>query len=170
MRRGAGRRLRERAKKARREVALLLPLLAAVLLVYHYREQWFGADKPVRVACAIALVTLGWWFARDVGQAVSPVLFGRLEPATAGGVRFLIRLLPLIVALLVAFAVGGLDPRQVVLGGALTAVVVGLAAQGTLGNVFAGMLLLAARPFRVGDRVRLQAGGLAGQLEGVVSS
>ena len=32
------------------------------------------------------------------------------------------------------------------------------------------MVLLSARPFRVGERVRLQGGGLAGQLEGVVSS
>ena len=29
---------------------------------------------------------------------------------------------------------------------------------------------MSARPFRVGERVRLQAGGLAGQAEGVVSS
>jgi small conductance mechanosensitive channel len=46
--------------------------------------------------------------------------------------------------------------------------VLGLAAQNTLGNVLAGILLLSARPFKVGDRVRFQAGGLAGQVEGVV--
>jgi small-conductance mechanosensitive channel len=34
--------------------------------------------------------------------------------------------------------------------------------------VLAGLLLLSARPFRVGDRVRFQAGALAGQLEGTV--
>jgi small-conductance mechanosensitive channel len=56
------------------------------------------------------------------------------------------------------------------LGGAFTAVVVGLAAQQTLGNLFAGMVLLSARPFRVGERVKLQGGGLAGTVEGVVSS
>jgi small conductance mechanosensitive channel len=32
------------------------------------------------------------------------------------------------------------------------------------------VVLISARPFRVGDRVRLQAGGLAGQVEGVVAS
>ena len=32
------------------------------------------------------------------------------------------------------------------------------------------MVLISARPFRVGERVRLQAGGLAGQIEGVVAS
>jgi small-conductance mechanosensitive channel len=48
--------------------------------------------------------------------------------------------------------------------------VLGLAAQQTLGNLFAGLVLLSARPFKVGVRVRLQAGALGGQVEGVVSS
>jgi small-conductance mechanosensitive channel len=47
--------------------------------------------------------------------------------------------------------------------------VLGLAAQQTIGNLFAGVLLLSVQPFRVGDRVRLQAGNLAGQLEGTVT-
>ena len=34
----------------------------------------------------------------------------------------------------------------------------------------AGTVLLSARPFRVGERVRLQGGGLAGSIEGVVSA
>ncbi len=45
-----------------------------------------------------------------------------------------------------------------------------MAAQQTLGNLFAGTVLLSARPFRVGERVRMQGGGLAGTVEGVVSS
>ena len=56
------------------------------------------------------------------------------------------------------------------LGGAFTAVIFGLAAQQTLGNLIAGTVLLSARPFRVGERVRLQGGPLAGQIEGTVSS
>jgi small conductance mechanosensitive channel len=44
---------------------------------------------------------------------------------------------------------------------AVTAIVVGLAAQQTFGNLFAGIVLLSARPFRIGERIRLQ-GGAAG--------
>jgi small conductance mechanosensitive channel len=127
-------------------------------------------DEPIRVACALALVALGWWFARDVGRAVSPMLFKRLDQGTAGTVSFLIRLVLLGVALLVALRTAGLDARSLAVGGAFTAVILGLAAQNTLGNVLAGMLLLSTQPFRVGDRVRFQAGGLAGQVEGVVMS
>jgi small-conductance mechanosensitive channel len=64
----------------------------------------------------------------------------------------------------------GLDPRTLAVGGAFTAVIFGLAAQQTLGNLIAGTVLLSARPFKVGDRVRLQGGQVGGQIEGVVSS
>ena len=73
-------------------------------------------------------------------------------------------------ALVVAFWVAGVEARTLALGGAFTAVILGLAAQQTLGNVIAGTVLLSARPFRVGDVVRLQGGTLGGQLEGTVSS
>jgi small conductance mechanosensitive channel len=166
----AARQIRERGRAAGRRAALLLPLVVGVLLVYHYRMSLFGVDVPVRVGCALALVALGWWFARDVGRAASPALFNRLDPATAGTVSFLIRLGLLGLALIVALRTAGLDTRSLAVGGAFTAVIIGLAAQNTLGNVIAGVLLLTARPFRVGDRVRFQAGGLAGQIEGVVMS
>jgi small conductance mechanosensitive channel len=151
-------------------VLLVTPLLVVVFLAYRYRIEVFGLDEPIRVVCALALVALGWWFARDVGRAASPALFRRLDPATAGTVSFLIRLLLLGIALLVALRTAGLDARSLAVGGAFTAIVFGLAAQNTLGNVLAGILLLSARPFRVGDRVRFQAGGIAGQIEGVVMS
>jgi small conductance mechanosensitive channel len=73
-------------------------------------------------------------------------------------------------AIIVALRVAGLDLRTLAVGGAFTAVIVGLAAQQTLGNLIAGTVLLSARPFRVGERVRLQGGGIAGQIEGIVSS
>jgi small conductance mechanosensitive channel len=162
--------VRENAAAARREVLILTPLVVGVLLVYHYRESLFGLDAEVRAACAVAFVGLGWWVARDIGRAASPALFRRLESATAGTVSFLIRLFFLGLAVLVALRIAGLDPRTLAVGGAFTAVVFGLAAQNTLGNVLAGVLLISARPFRVGDRVRFQAGGLAGQVEGTVMS
>jgi small-conductance mechanosensitive channel len=75
-----------------------------------------------------------------------------------------------VVALFVALRVAGIEARTLALGGAFTAVIFGLAAQQTLGNLIAGTVLLSARPFRVGERVRLQGGPLAGQIEGTVSS
>jgi small conductance mechanosensitive channel len=160
----------QRARQARRELMLIVPLTGLTILAYVMREQLFGADTPVRMVAAIVLVVLGWALARDLGRWAQPALFRRVDPGTAGTISFLIRLSFLAVAGLVALRIAGLDPRTLAVGGAITAVVFGLAAQQTLGNLIAGMVLISARPFRIGDRVRLQGGGLAGQLEGTVAS
>jgi small conductance mechanosensitive channel len=159
-----------RAKRARAQVALLLPLIAAVVFAYAYRDRLFGLDLPIRIACVIALVILGWAFAMNLGRAIGPVLLKRLEPSTAGTVGFLIRLATLMITVLVALRLAGLKPETLAVGGAITAVILGLAAQQTVGNLIAGTVLLSARPFRVGDRIRVHAGGVAGTVEGTVTS
>jgi small-conductance mechanosensitive channel len=160
----------QKARRARFQALLLLPLLAGVIYAYDHRQRLFGVDLPVRVASAIVVVVLGWAFARAVGRSLGPSLFRRMDSGTAGTVGFLIRLVFLMIAILFALRVAGLQPSTLAVGGAFTAVIVGLAAQQTIGNLIAGMVLLSARPFRVGDRVRFQAGALAGIVEGVVSS
>jgi small-conductance mechanosensitive channel len=50
----------------------------------------------------------------------------------------------------------------------LTGVVLGIAAQQVLGNVFAGAVLLLAHPFGIGDHIRVRSGALGGQFDGVV--
>jgi small-conductance mechanosensitive channel len=168
---GLARQLSARAvKRARIQTLVLLPMLVGVMVLYSYRRQIFGIDEPIRIATVLALVALGWQFARDLGRAAGPTLFRRLDPGTAGTIGFLVRFVTIVAAVVVALRVAGLDPQTLAFGGAFTAVVLGLAAQQTFGNLFAGLVLLSARPFRVGDRVRLQGGGLAGQIEGVVSS
>lgn len=157
------------AKRARLQSLVMAPLLAGIMVLYQYRVDIFGVDTPARIGTVIALIAVGWAMARAVGRALGPVLFRRLDPGTAGTVGFLIRLATVILTLLVALRIAGLPPGTLAVGGAFTAVIVGLAAQQTLGNLFAGLILLSARPFKVGERIRLQGGPLAGELEGVVS-
>lgn len=177
-------------KRARVEALVLVPMFVAIVLIYDHRVALFGAthlvhrgtvfykekylestiETPLTVVCVIALMVLGWAIARDFGRSLGPRLFRRLDPATAGTVGFLIRLVTIVLSLLVALAVAGIKARTLALGSAFTAVIFGLAAQQTIGNLFAGVVLLSARPFRVGERVRLQGGQLAGQVEGTVSS
>lgn len=159
-------------RRARRQAIALVPLIAGVILAYANRKELFGRhfDTPVRIATVIALMGLGWAFARDIGKAAAPTFFRRMDPGTAGTVGFLVRLATMAITLFVALRISGLQPQTLAVGGAFTAVVLGLAAQQTLGNLIAGMVLLSARPFRVGERVRFQAGPLGGTVEGIVSS
>jgi small-conductance mechanosensitive channel len=158
------------ARRSGRHLMLLVPLVIALILTYAYRRELFGVDTPVRVAVAALLLILGYPLARDLGRFMSPILQRRLDDATAGTVAFFIRLTFLFTVVMFSLRIAGLDPGTLAVGGAITAVVFGLAAQQTLGHVIAGLVLISARPFRIGDRVRLQAGGVAGQLEGVVTA
>ena len=160
----------QKARRAKRELFVIIPLFALTLFAYLRREQLFGLDEEVRVGAAVLMLALGWALARDLGRSLEPALHRRTDPATAGTIGFLTRLVFIVLAAIVSLRVAGLTPRTLAVGGAISAVVVGLAAQQTLGNLIAGLVLISARPFRVGERVRLQAGGLAGQLEGVVAS
>jgi small-conductance mechanosensitive channel len=171
-------------KRAQREALVLFPLAVALIVAYHHRIGLLGwhtqhrhqsalqksLQAPLQIAVAIALVVLGWGLARAASRFVGPTFMRRMDPATAGTVGFLIRLVTIIITVLIALSVAGANLQALAVGGGFTAVVVGLAAQQTLGNAIAGMVLLSARPFRVGERIRLQAGAVGGSAEGIVSS
>ncbi len=160
------------SKRARRELLVVVPLTVAVLVVYANRAEWFSRDlrEPIRYAVALTMLGLGWRLARDFGRSVTPWLFQRMDAATAGTMGFFARLVILLATVLAVLRVAGIDTGSLAVGGAVFAVVFGLGAQQTIGNVIAGLVLISAQPFRVGDRVRLQAGGVAGRIEGVVAS
>jgi small-conductance mechanosensitive channel len=171
--RGLALRISARAvRRARIRSIVALPLLVGVLAIYHFRATLFAPewDQAVRLLSAAALLGLGWAFARDMQRALAPTLFHRLDRGTAGTVDFLLRLVTMLVIAVAALRIAGVTPKTLALGGAVTAVIAGLAAQQTLANLIAGTVLFSAHPFRVGERVRLQGGPLAGTLEGVVSS
>src|SRR5437763_1573139 len=162
---------RREASRARWQAIVSLPLLIGLVVLYSNRHSLFpGAGSVVRILTVVALLIVGWAFARSAGRALGPSLFRRMDPGTAGTVGFLVRLIAIGVALLAALRIAGLSASSLAIGGAVTAVVFGLAAQQTLGNLIAGTVLLSARPFRVGDRVRLQGGPIGGEVEGIVSS
>jgi small-conductance mechanosensitive channel len=64
----------------------------------------------------------------------------------------------------------GVPVDRLLLSGAITGVIVGIAAQQSLGNAFAGLVLLFSRPFMVGDYITLRSGALGGQYDGEVTA
>jgi small conductance mechanosensitive channel len=158
----------EAGRRARRELLVLLPLLAVTVLAYVFRDQLFGVDEPVRIATAGALVLIGWGFARSLGHALEPQLARRLDPGSAGVVGFLVRFIALLTIVLVSLRIAGLEPGTVALGASFTAVIIGLAAQQTVGNILAGFVLISSHPFQVGDRVRFNGFGM--DVEGTVAA
>jgi small-conductance mechanosensitive channel len=150
---------------------LALLLIAGTLFVYYNRRDIApGYGQWIRIATVIILVVVGSAATHWLARGLSPRLYRRLDPATAGTAGFVIRLLAMTGVVVLALRIAGVTASTLAVGGAFTAVLLGLAAQQALGGIFAGIVLQSTRPFRVGERVRLVGGALAGSIEGTVAS
>lgn len=170
---GLGEEIETRRVSKRSLVGLVIAVavLIATLVVYSHRRQIApGYGEWFRVGTVIVLILVGAAAVHWFSSSLSPRLYRRLDPATAGTVGFVFRLLAMLTVVVVALRIAGVQASTLAVGGAFTAVLLGLAAQQTLGAIFAGVVLQTTRPFRVGERVRLVGGALAGSLEGTVTS
>lgn len=169
---GIGEELNARfSKRALIGLAVALVVLAATLTVYYRRQDLFpGYGHWIRIGTVVILILVGSFASHWLVRGLSPQLYRRLSPATAGTAGFVIRLLAMTAVVVLALRIAGVNASTLAVGGAFTAIVLGLAAQQTLSGIIAGIVLQSTRPFRVGERVRLVGGPLAGQIEGTVSS
>ncbi|HET9184588.1 MAG TPA: mechanosensitive ion channel family protein, partial [Solirubrobacterales bacterium] len=159
------------SKRALGGLLAALLVIAATLVVYYERRHIApGYGQWIRIGTVLVLVIVGSAATHWMAKGLSPRLYRRLDPATAGTTGFVIRLLTMAAVVILALRIAGVTASTLAVGGAFTAVLLGLAAQQALGGIFAGIVLQSTRPFRVGERVRLVGGALAGSLEGTVSS
>ena len=89
--------------------------------------------------------------------------------AHAGVVRYVIVLLGAILTITVTLALLKVPVGQLLVGGAFATIIITIAGQQALSNIFAGLVLLLSRPFQVGDVILLRSGALSGQIEGTVT-
>jgi len=124
------------------------------------------------------LITVGGSIAFAIFGLVSTFAWARwvrgllthlVGPTYGSIVRFVLILFGLCVIVVITLSMFGFRVAQLVVGGAVTGVLITLAAQQALANLFAGMLLQVSQPFKVGDSIWVRSGGLAGTIEGVVT-
>jgi hypothetical protein len=136
-------------------------------------EHFFGTDDIVNqvIAAACAVAFCGFASVATIGLSgkARDVLKPVAGASHAAVVRYALVLIGAATTLVVTLVLFGVPVGQLLLGGALTSVFVGIAAQQALSNVFAGLVLLLARPFKVGDSIRLRAGAISGEIGGTVS-
>jgi hypothetical protein len=121
------------------------------------------------IGLAVAFLALASAATLGLSSKAGSVLEPAIGTSHAAVVRYALVLIGAVTTLLITLGLLGIPISQLLLGGALTSVFVGIAAQQSLSNVFAGMVLLLAHPFRVGDSIRMQAGALGGQISGTIA-
>ncbi|MCW2547115.1 MAG: small-conductance mechanosensitive channel-like protein [Mycobacterium sp.] len=124
--------------------------------------------KLAIIGLAVAFVILGVLAVRSAGSEVSRVVRARGGASAGTTVKLLITLFGYLIILLAVLGMLSVPLGHLLVGGAITGVVVGIAAQQSLGNIFAGLMLLLARPYVIGDEVRVHSGALGGPHDGVV--
>ncbi len=114
----------------------------------------------------IAILVIGWMISRIVARSLRAAL-GRFERVDATLRNFfvsLVRYLILIFTVLAVLSAFGVQTASLIAIFGAAGLAVGLALQGTLSNVAAGVMLLLFRPFKVGDYID-GGGGAAGTVK-----
>jgi len=169
----------ERVKRKTRPwksiIALLLAIAAAVIShrAAHGRSNFLNTsdltNQFVIYGAGALFLVFGSTATYGLAGKSRELLEPKAGPAHAAIVRYAILLVGAFTTLLITLVLFGVPVSQLVVGGALTTVFVSIAAQQALSNVFAGLVLVFARPFRVGDAIRLRAGALGGTIDGIVT-
>jgi small-conductance mechanosensitive channel len=153
-------------------IALLLAIAAAVISHQARRGTLTTndvANQFISYGTAVAFLVFGSSAVFGLAGKSRELLEPTTGPAHSAIVRYAILIVGAFTTLVITLVLFGVDVSQLVLGGAITTVFLSIAAQQALGNVFAGLVLVFARPFQVGDAIRLQAGALGGTLDGIVT-
>jgi small-conductance mechanosensitive channel len=117
---------------------------------------------------AVLFVLLGVICVRSTASELDDLFRWRGGQTAGSAVRMMVTVAGCLLVGLATFDMLGLPVGHLLIGGAIAGVIVGIAAQQSLGNLFAGLVLLMARPFHVGSYVRVRSGALGGEFRGRV--
>ena len=126
----------------------------------------YGIEYSIRIMGAIAIFIIGKWIAKKIANFVGSLLDrGHVDVTLKAFIMSIINILLLIVVILASVKNLGVDTTSFIAILGAAGLAIGLALQGTLGNIGSGVILILFRPFEVGDTI--SAGGETGTVESI---
>ena len=119
----------------------------------------------LELIAALVILVFGWWLAGRVQKLILraldrlPRMDATLKPFLSSLARYAI----IAVTLVAVLARVGVETTSIIAVLGAAGLAIGLALQGTLQNIAAGIMLLVLRPFKVGDYI--DAGGISGTVD-----
>ncbi|WP_312055995.1 small-conductance mechanosensitive channel MscS [Pantoea brenneri] len=130
------------------------------------RNQALIISYAVNIVAAIAIIIVGMIIARIISNAVNRLLRARhIDATVADFLSALVRYGVIAFTVIAALGRIGVQTASVIAVLGAAGLAVGLALQGSLSNLAAGVLLVTFRPFRTGEFVDL--GGVMGTVQQV---
>nr|WP_318383963.1 small-conductance mechanosensitive channel MscS [uncultured Enterobacter sp.] len=125
------------------------------------RNQALLLSYAVNIVAAIAIIIVGMIVARIISNTINRLMVARhIDATVADFLSALVRYGIIAFTLIAALGRVGVQTASVIAVLGAAGLAVGLALQGSLSNLAAGVLLVTFRPFRAGEYVDL--GGVAG--------
>ncbi|HEX4792014.1 MAG TPA: mechanosensitive ion channel family protein [Actinospica sp.] len=156
-------------------VALLGLALAAAsggVLGTNAPVNYFVHHRQVATVCAIVGAVLffgcGVIAVRSATKEILKVVPSRLGDDRKVGLRWVCLVVGYLLVIFGTLGALNVPIERLAVGGAITGVILGIAAQQSLNNVFAGLVLLIVRPVSVGQRISLRSGPIGGPYTGEV--
>jgi small-conductance mechanosensitive channel len=128
------------------------------------------SHRLIAYGCAASVAVFGVLASRAAAKEVQRVAAHHAGDKAGTPLRIMILLAGYMIAAIAFCDLMDVDVGHLLIGGAITGIVVGLAAQPVLGNLFAGLVLLFARPYIAGEHIRIMSGAINGPHEGIVVS
>ncbi|MFN4295462.1 MAG: mechanosensitive ion channel family protein [Brevundimonas sp.] len=131
------------------------------------RATQMAGDLAVNLSIALLIIAATWfgskWAARTVRRALGRVKSLKDDRTVEGFVVQVVRVAVVVVGLVAVLQRLGVQTTSIIAVLGAASLAIGLAMQGALSNVAAGVVLLILRPYRVGDVVDI--GGMAGLVQ-----
>ena len=147
---------------------VIVGVFAVLTILLYALQKILGIPIPyseITIPVTWALIALVgvWILGHTIQTTVSP-LIGKAGATT---VRKIVTVTLVFVVIFAILGKVGIDLSAYLVSLGVTAVVIGLAAQTTIGNLIAGMLVLISKPFRKGDyiKVNITAAPIEGRLD-----
>jgi small-conductance mechanosensitive channel len=152
---------------------MIFGVLALAAPGVYYALGGLASQGSRRVGVYFAIggcAVFGLLAVRSTANEMARLVRARGGVAPANALRWIITLGGYLIVVVEVITLFGVPVDRLLLSGAITGVIVGIAAQQSLGNAFAGLVLLFSRPFMVGDYITLRSGALGGQYDGEVTA
>ena len=129
--------------------------MAIALFARYLSDHGLVPEEYVLPIYAIIVLVAGYLGIRVVNGILEKVVEPAMGPTHAQGIKNIFSVIAGIILIILVVGVFGFNLTGALIGAGFLGIVLGLAGQQVLGNIFAGISLLISRPFEIGDRVNI---------------
>jgi small-conductance mechanosensitive channel len=153
-------------------LGLALTNVSGGVLGAHAPLLYFRQHGKLATICAIAGAVIffvcGLTAVRSATKEILQVVPSRVGDDRKVGLRWICLVVGYLIIIFGTLDALNVPIERLALGASITGVILGIAAQQSLNNVFAGLILLVVRPVTVGQRISIRSGPIGGPYTGEV--